>query len=65
MVKAARYVDFADLLPEALRDMQFDNTKEVKAKDETRRKKFQLTLAWPGTGTKRTSGSQPMGTHSQ
>lgn len=47
-IKAGRYVDFTDLLPEALWEMQFDDTKEVKAKDETRRKKFSIntTLDW-------------------
>lgn len=47
-IKTRKYVDLADLLPEALREMQFDEAKETKAKDEARKKKFTIssTLDW-------------------
>lgn len=47
-IKAGKYVDLSDLLPEALWDMQFDDTKEAKARDETKRRRYSihLTLDW-------------------
>ena len=47
-IKAGKYVDLADLLPEALREMQLDDTKETKAKDETKRMRYSInsTLDW-------------------
>ena len=41
-------MDLADLLLEALHEMQFDEAKETKAKDEAKKKKFTIspTLDW-------------------
>ena len=33
-IKARKYMDLADLLPEALQEMQFDDTREMHTKDD-------------------------------
>ena len=41
-IKAGKYVDLADLFPEALQEMHFNDTKEANAKDETKRRRYSM-----------------------
>ncbi len=47
-IKANKFVDLADLLPENLRELQFDQAKDSKAKEESKKKKAAIasTLDW-------------------
>ena len=47
-IKANKFVDLADLLPEKLQELQFDQAKDSKAKEESKKKKAAIasTLDW-------------------
>ena len=47
-IKANKFVDLADLLPENLRELQFDQAKDSKAKEESRRRRQLLPALWIG-----------------
>ena len=47
-IKVGKFIDLSDLLPEALREMQFDDSKDTKPKEEGKKKKYVINtpLDW-------------------
>ena len=47
-IKAGKFIDLSDLLPEALREMQFDDSKDTKSREEGKKKKYVINtpLDW-------------------
>ena len=47
-IKAGKFIDLSDLLPEALREMQFDDSKDTKSKEEGKKRKYVINtpLDW-------------------